>query len=114
MYIKVMYGHNENLLCNPGCAVINLLSSIQSRTGYHNLHLDLCDESGLVKDLDQHYYELATKFLTVNSTYVLVDKQQNPEEYDEGSSPQPPTYSYTSLYDNVADVYPNFKLHCKL
>ena len=51
MYIRVKYGKNEELICNPMCAVVNLLSSIKKRTGYHNqnIRLDLSDETGDVR-----------------------------------------------------------------
>ncbi|KAK2161357.1 hypothetical protein LSH36_118g05015 [Paralvinella palmiformis] len=47
MFIIVKYGNNESLLCNPSCAVINLLNSIKRRAGYGNTNvcLDLSDES---------------------------------------------------------------------
>ena len=49
MYITVKYGQNESMLCNPGCAVVNLLSSIKRRTGLSKqdeVVLDLSDETG--------------------------------------------------------------------
>lgn len=48
MFIIVKYGNNESLLCNPSCAVVNLLNSIKKRAGYGNtgLILDLSDETG--------------------------------------------------------------------
>ena len=50
MFIIVKFGQNESLLCNPSCAVINLLTSIKRRAGYGNtnLILDLSDETGKV------------------------------------------------------------------
>lgn len=49
MFIMVKYGNNETLLCNPGCAVINLLTSIKKRAGYGNTDLvvDIADETGI-------------------------------------------------------------------
>ena len=48
MFIIVKYGNNEEILCNPSCAVINLLNSIKRRAGYSNtpVCLDLSDETG--------------------------------------------------------------------
>ena len=48
MYIIVKYGDNESLVCNPSCAVVNLLNSIKRRTGLANtpVLLDLSDETG--------------------------------------------------------------------
>ena len=48
MFILVKYGNNETLLCNPSCAVINLLTSIKRRAGYGNTDVivDIADETG--------------------------------------------------------------------
>ena len=48
MFILVKYGNNETLLCNPSCAVINLLTNIKRRAGYgnSNVTVDLSDETG--------------------------------------------------------------------
>lgn len=53
MYIIVKYGNNESLLCNPSCAVVNLLASIKRRAGFANSKtlLDLSDETGMSKIL---------------------------------------------------------------
>ena len=53
MFITVKFGENESLLCNPSCAVINLLNSIRRRAGYANTNvcLDLSDETGKRKVL---------------------------------------------------------------
>ena len=54
MFITVKFGENESLLCNPSCAVINLLNSIRRRAGYANTNvcLDLSDETGKRSGLD--------------------------------------------------------------
>jgi len=48
MFIRVKYGDNETLLCNPNCSVINLLSSITTRSRQTDCHavIDLTDETG--------------------------------------------------------------------
>ena len=48
MFIIVKYGNNESLICNPSCAVVNLLASIKRRAGFGNtnIHIDLSDETG--------------------------------------------------------------------
>lgn len=48
MFILVKYGNNETLLCNPSCAVVNLLTNIKRRAGYgnSNVTVDLSDETG--------------------------------------------------------------------
>ena len=56
MFITVKFGQNESLLCNPSCAVINLLSSIKRRAGFAhtNVTLDLSDETGNVLSYKIH------------------------------------------------------------
>lgn len=49
MYIVVKYADNQSLVVNPMCSVVNLLSSIKSRTGHgkdKDMLLDLSDETG--------------------------------------------------------------------
>lgn len=49
MFITVKYGNDESLLCNPSCAVVNLLNSIKRRAGMSNnqsVMLDLSDVTG--------------------------------------------------------------------
>ena len=48
MFIRVKYGDDETLLCNPQCVVVNLLSSIKTRTGHvdHDAVVDLTDDTG--------------------------------------------------------------------
>lgn len=51
MFITVKYGNDESILCNPSCAIVNLLANIKRRTGFGNtdMMLDLSDESGTFK-----------------------------------------------------------------
>ena len=62
MFILVKYGNNETLLCNPSCAVINLLHSIKSRAGYGktNVTVDLSDDTGRLEDLTFSKKELTS------------------------------------------------------
>lgn len=48
MFIIVKYADNQSLVCNPMCSVVNLLSSIKSRTGHgdKDMLIDLSDETG--------------------------------------------------------------------
>lgn len=48
VFIRVKYGDDETLICNPGCAIVNLLASIKNRTGLagNTLTIDLTDDSG--------------------------------------------------------------------
>ena len=53
MFIRVKYGNDETLLCNPNCVVVNLLSSIKTRSGHADsqLAIDLTDETGPIHTL---------------------------------------------------------------
>ncbi|ELT94053.1 hypothetical protein CAPTEDRAFT_227931 [Capitella teleta] len=123
MYITVKYGNNESLVCNPSCAIVNLMKSIKRRTGYGSttMLLDLSDETGLVKELDMHRYDYANKYLSSHGTYILVEKQLPHGSQDEdaghdtdGSSPAPPQFNYIPLLDNYGDHFPNFRLHVQM
>jgi len=47
MFIRVKYGDNETLLCNPSCTVINLLTNIKTRSKQDKQTIvDLTDETG--------------------------------------------------------------------
>jgi len=50
MFIRVKFGDNETLLCNPNCVVINLLSNIRTRSRQTDdgIVVDLTDETGLL------------------------------------------------------------------
>ncbi|KAK7103567.1 uncharacterized protein [Littorina saxatilis] len=116
MFIIVKYGQNESLLCNPSCAVINLLTSIKRRTGYGNtnLILDLSDETGLVKELDVHKNEYASNYLSTHATYILVQKDPIADDnisIDTRSTPTPPQFTYKALLEGSTDLFPNFRLH---
>ena len=67
MFILVKYGNNETLLCNPSCAVINLLHSIKSRAGYGktNVIVDLSDDTG--KYFQSSVYILHLYYFTVSA-----------------------------------------------
>ncbi|KAJ8308607.1 hypothetical protein KUTeg_013481 [Tegillarca granosa] len=115
MFIIVKYGNNETLLCNPSCAVINLLTSIKRRAGYGNSNVivDLSDETGLVKELDTHKYDYANKYVESHATYILVQKEPVPDNEsiaDSGSTPTPTVYQYTPLLEQYADLFPNYQL----
>ncbi|GFO04851.1 hypothetical protein PoB_003135600 [Plakobranchus ocellatus] len=112
MFVIVKFGANESLLVNPSCAVINLLTSIKKRAGFAhtNKTIDLSDENGLVKDLDVHKFENATKFLTSHETYILVQKQQMIED---GDSPVSTAiqYTYVPLLERYTELFPNYRIH---
>ncbi|XP_013382023.1 uncharacterized protein CXorf65-like [Lingula anatina] len=119
MFIIVKYGNNEELICNPSCAVVNLLNNIKKRTGFGNtpVSLDLSDETGLIKELDAHKHDYATKYLVSHNTYILVEKQMLPPDDDnyngdgDSSSPLPGKYQYIPLLEKHNEIFPNLKLH---
>ncbi|KAK3092938.1 hypothetical protein FSP39_009119 [Pinctada imbricata] len=115
MFIIVKYGNNETLLCNPTCAVINLLTSIKRRAGYGNSNVivDLSDETGLVKELDNHQMEYANKYLTSHETYILVKKELASDNVsvESGSTPRSQNYQYKPLLEKFDEIFPNYRLH---
>lgn len=134
MFIEVRYGHNETIICNPYCIVVNLMKSIKDRTGFSNerhMILDLSDVTGLVKDLDLHRLDKADKFLTTQGPYILVEKRtiahssslNDTLDGDSGApssratSPMlselptsPPKYNFIPLLDDCEDLFPEYKL----
>ena len=69
---------------------------------------------GLVKELDVHHHDYATKYLNSHATYVLVEKQivtPMGEDEADSASPSPPEYNYIPLLDNYMEVFPNYRLH---
>ncbi|XP_063684693.1 uncharacterized protein LOC134818914 [Bolinopsis microptera] len=81
MYITVRHGADERVIFNPLCRVANLLSEIKTRCNITDGDLDcidLCDESGQVKNLPLHKRAYASKYLTVPGTYVVVERKKIP------------------------------------
>ncbi|XP_064601585.1 uncharacterized protein CXorf65-like [Liolophura sinensis] len=115
MFIVVKYGNNESLLCNPTCAVVNLLKSIKRRAGYanSNILLDLSDETGLVKELDTHKFDYATKHLVSHGTYILVMKEPVAVDSTDARAPSPPEqrFTYTPLLEKFAELFPQYTVH---
>lgn len=109
MFVVIKYGNNETILVNPNSSVINLLTSIKRRAGTSKT-IDLSDENGLIKDLDVHKYDMATKFLQSHETYVLVQKELMLED---GGSPMStdPQYTFIPLLERYTELFPNFRIH---
>nr|KAG5700695.1 hypothetical protein BaRGS_029060 [Batillaria attramentaria] len=70
-------------------------------------------KAGLIKELDVHKNEYATNFLASHSTYILVQKDLQPDDMsaDSCSTPTPPQYTYKPLLEGSTDLFPNFRLH---
>ena len=75
MYITVKFGNNESILCNPSCAVVNLLSSIKRRTGFKhaNILLDLSDENGKKTFLKEIYAEFGVYKIIKNCLVYSIE-----------------------------------------
>ncbi|XP_028396317.1 uncharacterized protein LOC114520281 [Dendronephthya gigantea] len=117
MFIKIRYGDDELLLCNPQCSINNLLDSIRARCGLNTAGkiLDLSDESGLVLRLNDHREEYADIYLKKYSSYILIEKlETNPPPADEvpvfENHPNIPVINYVPLLDNCSTLLPKFKL----
>jgi hypothetical protein len=122
MFIRVKYGDDETLLCNPTCAIINLLKSIKSRTGHAQqpITIDLTDETGLVQELDKHRQDYASEYLAAPGTYVLVKKQRTDAAADgtfsggcgnDNSCDDHAGYEYIPLLNNWQELLPGYRLH---
>lgn len=112
MFIRVKYGDDETLLCNPNCVVVNLLSSIKTRSGHADTEtvLDLTDETGHVQLLDSHLYDCAAKFLSVPGTYVLVKKQATSSGLDNDVEAAENAYEYVPLLNNCHQLLPGYRI----
>ena len=76
----------------------------------------MVNPTGLVKELDVHLHDYATKHLVSHKTYVLIEKQVlaiDDDPTQDGGSPPPPNITYVPLLDNYAEVFPDFRLHVK-
>lgn len=81
--------------------------------------------TGLVKDLDMHQYDYASKFLTSHGTYILLEKQlMSPgsgdlsidmdaatNDTDGTTTPGPPQYTYNPLLEKCSELFPGYRLH---
>ena len=72
---------------------------------------------GLIKELDMHKYDNASKHLASHATYILVEKLILPPGDDEPDSARSaalsPSYHYTPLLSNYTDLFPNFRLRVR-
>ena len=82
MFILVKYGNNETLLCNPSCAVINLLHSIKTRAGYGktNVTVDLSDDTG---ELQKHAHAIYRDILSAGKIENPIGKIDNFDLYSQ-------------------------------
>jgi len=112
MFIRVKYGDDETILCNPSCAVINLLTSIKTRTGHaqQSFTIDLTDVTGLVQELDAHRHDCASKFLSAPGTYILVKKQLATPPDEAAPLDDSSQYEYVPLLNNWRELFPGYRL----
>ena len=112
MFITVRCNDDERLLFNPNCFVANLLDNMRARfdiKGIDYVHLDLCDESGIAKDLPKYLQHNASKLLTNLTTYVLVERRQYPGPIPDNESEERPIETvYTSLLHRANKLIPGF------
>lgn len=113
MFIRVKYGDDATLLCNPNCVVINLLSSIRTRSGRHvdtETVIDLADETGHVQLLDSHLYDCAAKLLSVPGTYVLVKREATSPGLDNDDEAADNAFEYVPLLNNCHQLLPGYRI----
>ena len=118
MFITVRSGNDERLIFNPDCHVANLLDNMKQRFNIENIeytHLDLCDESGIAKDLPKYLRAYGSRLLTSPGTYVLVERRRYPTAVEESGNVEaeseenrPMETVYTSLLKNADVLIPGF------
>lgn len=69
--------------------------------------------SGLVKELDTHKFDYATKHLVSHGTYILVMKEPVAVDSTDARAPSPPEqrYTYTPLLEKFAELFPHYTVH---
>ena len=74
MFISVKYGDDELEIFNANCISVVLLACIKETCGIvdDSTTIDLCDETGLVKNLSSHADEYASNYLAHRGIYILV------------------------------------------
>ena len=80
MFITVKFGNNESILCNPSCAVVNLLSSIKRRAGFKhtNVCIDLSDENGKFTALVlTHRYRQRQRHTHTHTPHTHTNQRRN-------------------------------------
>jgi hypothetical protein len=116
MFIIVRGGSDERLLFNPNCYIANLLDNIRQRFNIENIdhtHLDLCDETGVAKDLPKYLRQYGSRFLTNPGPYVVVERRRYPMAVEdnvelETEESRPMETVYTSLLKNADTLIPGF------
>ena len=117
-FIIVRCNDDEKLLFNPKSRIANLLSAIKYRYGIDNIditNLDLCDETGIAKDLPLYMQRLASEFISPG-TYVVVERKRTPmensaNETEEGGAEEGNRLMgtiYTTLLNNADKLIPGF------
>jgi len=79
MFIKVLYGDNEEALFNPNCRTLLLLEHIKETVGYQpEIDIDLSDENGfIVHLLRSPPLQYASDVLESRRTFILVKVSKN-------------------------------------
>lgn len=120
MFIVVRYGNDEKLLFNPMCRIANLLADIRERCNLEHIdmkHIDLCDETGIAKDLPRFLENYGSQHLNSPGTYVVLERKRvaierlqaelNCED-DDSDEAKPMDTVYTSLLNNSEKLLPGF------
>ncbi|XP_073513416.1 uncharacterized protein [Phyllobates terribilis] len=83
MFITVLYGESEETLFNINCKVQLLLESIKNLCHYENEgEIELADEGGQVKNLQENQQRYASELLGERETCVLLAMTRSPDSSD--------------------------------
>ncbi|CAF0730763.1 unnamed protein product [Rotaria sordida] len=85
-FIRIVHSENQQLLLNSYASCRRLLDHMKQVVGIpQDETIDLMDNEGKVKELNTHFDDYATQFLTARSTYyvlkVEVDSQTGEKRY---------------------------------
>ena len=118
MFITVRYGNNQQLLFNPLCRIANLLTDIKQRCALTQPieNIDLCDETGVAKELPLHFQAYGSKFLDSLGTFVVVERRKvlveiPPEQQTPDGEETKTEIKFTSLLHEASKLIPGFVPH---
>ncbi|XP_065054710.1 uncharacterized protein LOC135683396 [Rhopilema esculentum] len=98
-FVTVKFGNNQYALFNPNCKTAVLLDDIKKRCKCHDASiLDVSDEKGEIKHLQDHTHEYATKLLKGREILILLELKTNKETKE---------VTYLPLLKNMKKLYPN-------
>ncbi|OAF65810.1 hypothetical protein A3Q56_06475 [Intoshia linei] len=127
MFIKVVHGTKEPLMVNVNCRIFDVLQFIFEKTNTEATNcyeLDLADEYGLIKSMQDNVDYLLSDKLVEMSTYILLERKKLNElnrsdsiksnilsrQIEARDSISNEDYTFKVSFKNI-DLFPHFNLH---